>query len=134
MPSICDPCEDFTCCKDIPYCAETLDIGEATDDDGSGEYTIYVYYTMGAEEVLQAQDYDLIGSYGGQIVLDLTSPSSEFYNPYNGLYRIWATNRGAGITERLTLTKDGINAEIWGVRFKRVEGITFTDLEIIPLQ
>jgi len=129
--SLCDPCSDFSYIRDVPACAETLNLGEVTAS--TGEVSIYVRYTLGDDEVIYRQDYDQDG-YTDDIILDLTRSSSDFYNSQNGLYLIWVTDKGASITDRLTMSaSNGIQDDIWGVKFVDIEGAAFDDIIAEPI-
>lgn len=131
MSTICSTCDTFTCTKPIPECATTLNLGQVTAT--TGEVSIYVYYTIGGEEILYRQNYDQAG-YTADIILDLALPITEFYNRFNGIYKIWITDNEDNIHERLTMTaSDGTTATIWGVEFVRVEGNDITTAEIVPV-
>lgn len=128
--SICSSCDTFTCAKPIPECAETLNLGQVTAT--TGEVSIYVYYTIGGEEIIYRQNYDQSG-YTDDIILDLTLPIPEFYNRFNGIYKIWVTDNEANMNDRLTMTaSDNTTATIWGVEFQRVEGSDITEAIIVP--
>ena len=133
--SICDPCDSFTCLKDLPECADTLNLGQVTATTPLVD--IYVMYGDGIE--LHRQPYDQSG-YIADIILDLTKPfknglpNKDYYNSFNGLYKIWVTDRGANITDRLPMTADnGLSDEIWAVKFVKVDVNILTDLIAEPI-
>jgi len=128
----CDPCTPCVLSCDLPECGETLNLGVDLDPYNGTEYTAYVQYFVGGDEVILKQDITLSYS-GDEIVLDLTNPSKEHYNSFNGQYKIWVTVFGQPITERITMVKDAIEALIWAVKFKKVTGNELVDLEIIPV-
>lgn len=129
--SICDPCNNFTCIRDIPECAQSLNIGEVTAT--TGEVTIYVMYEINGEQIIHRQDYDQDG-YTADIILDLTNPTSDYYNRHNGLYKIWVTDKDDNITDRLTMTAaNGTADTIWAVKFQDVPGNEIEDLIAEPL-
>lgn len=131
MSSICDPCDSFTCLKDLPECADTLNLGQVTAVTPLVD--IYVMYTLGDDIVIHRQAYDQSG-YIADIILDLANPNQDYFNSFNGLYKIWVTNRDDNITDRLTMTADnGLSDEIWAVKFVKVDNNILTDLIAEPI-
>lgn len=103
------------CC--IPSCKHTLILGKITKFNTS--IWIFVEKQNGftyIEATTSAAD--------GEVRLDLTQPSKEFYNEFDGQYQIWVSDitQGAYTCEddREAL-KVGVTGGIttWGVNFER---------------
>lgn len=123
----CSSCPDFQCANDIQQCALTLNIGDTISD--TGEVTIYIEKNINGSPVVKAQAYNQSGY--GDIILDLTFPSKSFYNSFDGLYKVWVTNKADNIEEKLTLTAGGVNAKVWAFNFVNTNKAVVQD-NIIP--
>jgi hypothetical protein len=117
----CTNCEEFTCVKPVPTCANFLNIGfpfTAT----TGEVRIYVEKLIGGQLIDMIQK---VNGYSSGILVDLSNPREQFYNEFDGTYKIWATNIEDGRNDNLPLTIEGVDYTSLGVEFVRTRGKKF---------
>lgn len=124
----CNQCPEFTCTKPVPECALQLCLG--TPDSSSDTFNVYIEKQNGARYV---QEIEGVYFYANEICIDLEDPNSEFFNEYDGLYKIWVTEADAGITEYVTMLQDGIESTMYGVNFKKIVGSVIDYVDIEPI-
>lgn len=128
--SNCVPCDDYSCAKDVLECVETLNLGENQAAYPSGVYNIYIEYWLGSDKVVYVQKD--VPAYT-EIALDLTNPSKDIYNHYNGQYKVWVTDNDADINDKLLIKKGTKTYRTVAFTVVKVQGnqILTQDLELI---
>lgn len=129
MPTGCNSCEDFTCTEAVPTCASLLNIGFPIDTL-SNTVSVFAQKLLGGEPFVQVVDID---GYTDGISLDITD---SYFNEFDGIYLIWATDSGSDVEpkDRLTLELDGVGQyTLYGVEFVRTRGKTFNEITIVPI-
>lgn len=125
----CLDCSVYTCVEKVPECIDSLNIGVDINPYTSGNYIIHYEYNLNGSIVYTCQSYTL--SYVNDIIVDLTARKEQF-NEDNGLFKFYVTELEDPNT-KLTLTVNGIESDVWGVRFYKCADFPITDYTIKPI-
>ena len=130
----CINCSEYTCAKPVPTSADFLDIGKPIYSD-SGEVRVWIKKVIGGDIVSYPTSVlDYASSSTGNIVIDLSYPSESFFNDYDGIYKIWATEKDDDSgAEPLMLLVGSTQATCWGVEFVRTIDNPFDTVTIVPV-
>lgn len=116
-------CGNYLQTRPVPACAETLTIGTVTLLN-----TVVNIYITKANGKKTVQEITTDGS--GTVVLDLTDPSTLFYNEFDGVYTIQV---GETYEEPLNVTVGTDISKTVGVSFVNISGSTETAVNLVAL-
>lgn len=128
MVTACNDCDPFTCTEKIPTCASLLNIGFPIDTENN-TVSVFAQKLIGGEPYVEVVTFD---GYTDGISFDISDP---FFNEFDGIYLIWATDGGEDVEpgERLILELDGGQYTLYGVEFIRTRGKAFNEITIVPI-
>lgn len=116
-------CETYIKTRPLPACAETVLLGNVTVFNT--DVNIYINKTNGKRTLMEVET-----GASGEVTLDLTDPSSGFYNEFDGLYTIQV---GETYDEPLDITVGTETGKTIGISFVNISGNTETDLTLVTI-
>lgn len=105
-------CETYIRTRPVPSCSTSLVIG--TVDENNAELIIYIEKQNGKRTAQETTT-----SASGVVTLDLTDPSSTFYNEFEGLYKVQV---GEDYETPLDITIGTETGKTVGISFVNIAG------------
>jgi len=131
MSTSCSPCESYRCTCPIATCINSLVLGNIADVNT--DVYIFIQKQNGAEWIQAATS-----NASGTVILDMTDPSKDFFNQYDGLYKVWVTGGNPYFCDeqKLSITINGLTSYTYGITFfnSATNAIIGDIIEIIPLE
>lgn len=116
-------CETYTQTRPVPACAELLTVG--TVPVFSTDVLVYITKQNGKRIV---QEYTTSAT--GEVVIDLTDPSTSFFNEFDGIYTVQV---GEDYENPLDITVSTQTSKTVGISFVNITGSTETNLTLVVI-